>query len=420
METQNTPEVNNQKTADSEAEKKPVDAPKAKKSGEKESKSWLVFLILGLLMLAGGVTLLLLVVLKPVEEKAALVFPTIPSKTTSAKIYSNITGQEIADESLNHTPVYCIQTPNGTDGARPQAGLNDAGVVFEAIAEAGITRFAAIYQNPSTAVIGPIRSLRLYYLEWDTPFDCTIVHAGGADDAIAAVRNGGYKDLTENYTYMYRGTVSSRRWNNLFTNGQLLKNFTNDRGYTTSNPQGFAYNTPEVAEENRVNALVSEKLSITKPATGSTSTLTPKVSHIKMRFGNVPNYNPVYDYDVTTNTYKRSYESGALHNVYKCPAEDLGKKDPENVCELQQLSPSVVIGIVVNERKAWDNYHESITTTGSGTAYIFQNGTAIKGTWNKNTRADQLKFYDENGAEVALNPGQVIVSAIPNYGSVEY
>ena len=139
-----------------------------------------------------------------------------------------------------------------------------------------------------------------------------------------------------------------------------------------------------------------------------------------MRFGNVPNYNPVYDYDATTNTYKRSYESGALHNVYKCPAEDLGKKDPENVCELQQLSPSVVIGIVVNERKAWDNYHESITTTGSGTAYIFQNGTAIKGTWNKNTRADQLKFYDENGVEVALNPGQVIVSAIPNYGSVEY
>ena len=197
METQNTPEVNNQKTADSKAEKKPIDTPKAKKSGEKESKSWLVFLILGLLMLAGGVTLLLLVVLKPVEEKAALVFPTIPSKTTSAKIYSNITGQEITDESLN-------QTPNGTDGARPQAGLNDAGVVFEAIAEAGITRFAAIYQNPSTAVIGPIRSLRLYYLEWDTPFDCTIVHAGGADDAIAAVRNGGYKDLTENYTYMYR------------------------------------------------------------------------------------------------------------------------------------------------------------------------------------------------------------------------
>ena len=406
METQNTSTL--------EIEQKPVSAPK------NASKSWIVFLVIGLLSLAGGVTLFLLVFLKPVEEKVALVFPTIPSKTTSTKIYSSITGQEIADESANHAPVYCIQTPNGTDGARPQAGLTDAGVIFEAIAEAGITRFAAIYQNPASAVIGPIRSLRLYYLEWDTPFDCTIVHAGGADDAIAAVRNGGYKDLTENYTYMYRGTVSSRRWNNLFTNGQLLKNFTNDKGYTTSNPQGFTHNTPEVAEENRINALVNEKLSIIKPATSSTSTLTPKVSHIVMRFGGLVNYNPVYDYDVTTNTYKRSYESGAEHTVYKCPAEDLGKKDPESVCAQQQLSPSVVIGIVVSERKAADNYHESITTTGSGTAYVFQNGTATKGTWTKNTRADQIKFYDEAGNEIALNPGQVIVSAIPNYGSVEY
>ena len=171
----------------------------------KTPKSWLVFLIIGIVGVLGGVACLLVALLAPKEILPDLEFPTIPSTTSVTKIYSNLTGLEIASEADKTAPAYCIQTPNGTDGARPQVGLTEAGVVFEAIAEVGITRFAAIYQKPTSAVIGPIRSLRIYYLQWDTPFDCAIVHAGGSDDAIAAVRSGGYKDLTENYTYMYRG-----------------------------------------------------------------------------------------------------------------------------------------------------------------------------------------------------------------------
>ena len=48
-------------------------------------------------------------------------------------IYSVLTGEEITDASLNSSPTYCVQIPNGTDGARPQAGLTHAAVVFEAI-----------------------------------------------------------------------------------------------------------------------------------------------------------------------------------------------------------------------------------------------------------------------------------------------
>lgn len=410
---QTTPQIEPQETVVSEPK---IEQPKK----ANKSKSWLVFLILGIIFAGAGGALLAITLLKPAEEKAAIEFPIIPSKVSAEKIYSNITGQEIADESANREPVYCIQTPNGTDGARPQAGLLDAGVIFEAIAEAGITRFAAIYQNPTSAVVGPIRSLRLYYLEWDTPFDCTIVHAGGAYDALMAVRNGGYKDLTENYSYMYRGTVGSRRWNNLFTNGEYLKKFTNERSFFESNPQGFTHKTPEEAEKARVDQLVTEKLAITTATDKSTKTIEPQVSTIRLGYGNLPNFNPVYNYNQATNSYDRSYASGAEHEVYDCPHENLGNKNPEDVCTLKQLSPSVVVAIMVNERKASDNYHEDITTTGSGTAYVFQNGTATRGTWTKNTRAEQLKFYDEAGNEIALNPGQVIVSAIPNYGWVEY
>ena len=156
-----------------------------KKAGKKSDwdKKSIAFLISGIVGIIGGIVCLILGIFGGGKVDGELKFPQIGNEEKDNAVYSDLTGEPLADVSLKTAPAYCIQTPNGTDGARPQAGLTQAGVIFEAIAEAGITRFAAIYQNPTSAVIGPIRSLRMYYLEWDTPFDCTIVHAGGAHDA---------------------------------------------------------------------------------------------------------------------------------------------------------------------------------------------------------------------------------------------
>ncbi len=348
-----------------------------------------------------------------------LEFPKIPSTVSKKAIYSDLTGLETT-ESDKTAPTFCVQTPNGTDGGRPQAGLDQAGVVFEAIAEAGITRFAAVYQRPTSAVIGPIRSLRLYYLQWDTPFDCTIVHAGGADDALAALRNGKYKDLTENYTYMYRSNTGGRRWNNLFTNASLLSKMVGDRGYTKSDVNGFTRMTPEESEHDLIDKGVAEKLVITEPAKGDISKIIPEANEIKVRFGSWSTFNIVYSYNEETNSYDRSYENGDPHEVYVCPSEDLGEVSPEKSCTLKQLSPSVVAVMMVSETKAKDGYHEDIATLGSGNAYVFQNGRAIPGTWHKATVVDQIKFYSMDGTEIRMVPGQTFVEAVPTYGSVAY
>lgn len=387
---------------------------------KKAGKKWLVLLIIGIIAFVGGLGSLLFALLRPQAEVAKSDYPTIPSQPAQEVTYSALTGEALTDAGQRTAPAYCIQTPNGTDGARPQAGLNQAGVIFEAVAEAGITRFAAIYQNPTAAVIGPIRSLRIYYLEWDTPFDCTIVHAGGSGDALEAVAAGGYKDLSENYSYMYRGTYGGRLWNNLFTTANYLKKFSADAGYNTSDIKGFARMTPEESARARVDALAHEKLDIIAPAEGNTSALDPAVEAVSLRFGGWGDFNVNYTYDANNNTYHRSYESGVEHQVYNCSAEDLGERNPEDVCSLVQMAPSVVVAMVVKEKRASDNYHEDITTLGSGEAYIFQNGTAIKGTWNKATRDDQIKFTDNNGKEIKLAPGQTFVSAVPEYGSVNY
>ena len=393
---------------------------KVKRPEEKKKKTWKAFLVIGIIGIIGGVGCLVAGFLKNPSETEKIAFPNLTPEKADEKVYSNLTGEVLTDSAQKTAPTYCIQTPNGTDGARPQAGLTEAGVIFEAIAEAGITRFAAIYQDPTSSVIGPIRSLRLYYLEWDTPFDCTIVHAGGADDALQAVRAGGYRDLSEDYNYMYRGTAGSRLWNNLFTTANDLKRYANDHGYNSSNVKGFARMTPEESKKSRVDQTASEVLEITTLTDKDTSKVDPKVSSIDLIFGGWASFNVSYEYDASTNTYLRSYESGANHDVYKCGSDDIGEKNPEDVCELTQMTPSVVVAMMVQESKASDNYHEDITSIGNGKAYIFQNGVAIEGTWSKSSRDEQIKFTDNNGDEIKLAPGQTFVSAVPNYGSVAF
>ena len=382
-------------------------------------KLYIIYSIIGAVGLIGGIAMLVVALLIPQRASEGIVFNWSENEQSSDAVYSRLTGELLADESLLNSPAYCIQTPNGTDGARPHAGLNQAGVIFEAIAEAGITRFAAIYQNPTASIIGPIRSLRIYYLQWDTPFDCTIVHAGGSGDALAAVSRG-YKNLDENYTYMYRGTVGSRLWNNLFTTAGNLRKFSDDNGYTTSEIKGFKRMTPEESSRSRIDALAVEKLDIVKPASGNTSELKPAVSDITLRLGGWGDFNVKYQYDADSNKYLRSYESGAAHEVYDCAEGDGNGQNPESSCNLTQMAPSVVVAMVVSERRAADNYHEDIDVIGMGDAYIFQNGTAVRGTWKKDSTETQIQFLDADGKEIALAPGQTFITAVPNYGSVDF
>ena len=323
--------------------------------------------------------------------------------------YSTLSGEQIADEKLKTSPVFCVQIPNGMDGPRPQVGLHEAPIIFEAIAEAGITRFAAIFQNSKSATIGPIRSLRLYYLEWDTPFDCTVVHAGGAWDALQAVKNG-YRDLTESRTYMWRDYSGYIAPNNLFTSPQLLTQFNQEHGFNNSNPTGFARIKPkQAAKIAKQNLQKSQKTE--KP--------TPLVTNIALKFGWNPDFNVNYTYNTETNSYARAYANGSAHLSYNCPN---GAMKPKQACGAPtQLAPKVVIAMLVEQHTASDGYHQDITAIGSGTAYIFQNGTAIKGTWSKASRNAQIKFQDTDGKTIALTPGQTWISAIPNHsGSVNY
>lgn len=394
----------------------------SKQSKRKKAIIISVVIILVLAAIGGTVAALYFLVWnKPKEETPSS--QEEPKEPEQPKYYSKLTGLEIASEAENSNPLYCIQIPNGADGPRPQTGLDEAGVVFEAIAEAGITRFAAVFQNPKSKTIGPIRSLRSYYLDWDTPFDCAIVHAGGSADAVAAVRAGGYHDLTESAVYMWRDYTSYWAPNNLMTSPTLLSEFARDDGYTSANPVTF----PRLSSEEVVDAIAKTKAPESNCAEGETNcekpaSEVPFVPQVAVNFGSVATFNTIYQYDVTTNTYRRSYASGEEHLVYNCADSEKSEPSPKQDCGIaKQLAPSAVAIMMVDERLDSDNYHHVIQTIGTGTAYVFQNGTAIKGTWKKTSKESQIVFASETGEPISFTPGQLWIAAIPNYGgSVQF
>ncbi|MBQ9020135.1 DUF3048 domain-containing protein [Candidatus Saccharibacteria bacterium] len=418
MEGNDKPQKSIKKSKKSNKEKGKRKAPRQKWSTKKKVIVWTIVILL--LAGAGVGGFFLYKHFNPDKQPESSAQNTPAEKP---KYYSTLSGEEIASADLNSSPTFCMQIPNGLDGARPQVGLSEAPVVFEAIAEAGITRFAAIFQNPTSSAIGPIRSLRQYYLEWDTPFDCTIVHAGGSDEAIDSLAAGNYRDLSEDYTYEWRDYSAYIAPNNLFTSASLLKKFNSDHNYTTSEVKSFTRLKPEEAEKSRTKALEDSKEKTTTNAAGDEVTTPgiPLVTNISVNFGYTASFNTRYVYDPDSNTYLRSYADGIPHETFTCP-EGLEDPAPQNDCgKATQVAPKAIAVLEVNQHLDTDGYHLVTQTTGSGTAYIFQNGTATEATWSRQSYSDPIKFTNKEDQEIAIVPGQLWVAAIPtSTGSVDY
>jgi hypothetical protein len=325
------------------------------------------------LLVAGSAVAVLLFINKPavvIETPVVEVVATPPPEPI--KYYSPLTGMLVADEATTKQAVTGIMIENSPE-ARPQSGIKNSGVVFEAIAEAGITRFLVLYQEQKPQLIGPVRSLRLYDVEWLAAFDASVAHIGGSAAALVEVRNGNYRDLDQFFnsgSYWRSGDRYSPH--NVYTSFERLDALNSAKGYTASTFTGFT------------RADVSPNP-------------TPNATNVNI-FISSPMFNSSYAYDAPTNTYIRS-QGGELH------------LDRES----GQIAPSVVIAVRVDEITIFeDGNREKITTVGSGSATIFQNGMAINAIWTKASKTSQIKFTDAVGADIPLVRGQAWIVAVPN------
>lgn len=323
-------------------------------------------------VLATAIVVAVMLYQNPKQATAPIATIAKPSvKPKPVIYYSPLTGTQVPDQASTQQAVTGIMIENSPD-ARPQSGLKPAGIVYEAIAEGGITRFLALYQESKPQLIGPVRSVRLYYVDWLAPYQASIAHVGGSKFALDQVRNGSYRDLDQFFNSgSYWRATDRYAPHNVYTSFEKLDALNQKKGYTTS-------------------AFTSW------PRKDGTPAKTPTATSIDVKISG-PLYNSHYDYDASTNTYKR-FEAGAAHNDR----------------EAGQITPSVVVVMDVTMTLVFeDGYREQIATTGGGHARIFQDGTVTEASWSKADRGSPLLFKDGSGKEIPLNRGQTWVTAVP-------
>ncbi len=310
----------------------------------------------------------------PVTSQEPSPEPESPASTTAP---SKVSGREV-ELAVNDRPVYAVQIENSPE-ARPQSGLQQADVVFEAVAEGGITRFNALFHDNQPASIGPIRSLRPYYIDWFLPFDAAIVHAGGSPQALSDVKKLSLKDIEHGVNGGAFTRVSSRYApHNLYSTSKALNKLLEDKGYTTSRVYSLPRKDPE-------------------PAT------TPSAATIDLAISSTL-YNVNFSYDPESNTYLRS-QGGTKHKD-----ADSGK----------QIAPNVVVVPIMGKGINKDGVHTTYNTIGSGKVYVFQDGIVTEGTWEKKDRSKQWQLTDLDGDPISLNPGQTWFTIVDSASKVSY
>ena len=352
------------------------------------SKKWTVIAgIVASILIGGGATF---AYLQQPDGQGGVYISKRPPKPApkDTRVPNSLTGS-LVDPTVNQRPVIGVMIENSTE-ARPQSGLDQAGIVFEAIAEGGITRFLALFQDTEPGYIGPIRSARPYYVQWCMSFDCAYAHAGGSPEALQNISAWGTKDLNHAGTYFWR--VSSRYApHNLYSSGPKLSEYAASRGYTTPSFTGFVRkkDEPYKAPAPQKNPTDTRRAA---PA------ITLSISSQK--------FNSRFDYDAATNTYIRS-QAGAPHTTI----DEAGNQT--------QIRSKVVVALATAYGIAYDG-HSQYGVVGTGQAIIFQDGTASEATWSKPSITAPLKFVNAAGADIPINAGQTWVTTLGNISQVAY
>lgn len=273
-------------------------------------------------------------------------------------------------------------------GAYPQAGLDQAGIVFETLAEFGITRSMAVYLpgvNPQPASIGPVRSARAYFVRWAMGFRGLYAHAGGSPDALdllAATDQVVDVDALKRANGGYFTRSNSRRApHNLFTTGARLEKAAADKGVA-------AFSDPELGFLMKDGAPPEQR--------GAAQTITYFFLYKQDTAG--------WTYDPASNSYLRLRRGK--------PAIDALTR--------QQLRTSNVVVMAVPERPIPNDPKKRIEqdVLGSGPARLYQDGMIYDITWNKPDASAQLRFFAPDGSEVRMNRGQVWIAAVPSLNTI--
>lgn len=257
--------------------------------------------------------------------------------------------------------------------ARPQSGLNKASIVYEAIAEGGITRFLAIFGPNDTQKVGPVRSARTYYVDWASEFNAYFAHVGGNMDALDMIKADNILDLDQ------FGLGEPTYWREL--NPAIALEHTM---YTKTD---YLYKAAQAKKYLTISNF--ESLSFRSPKPDANATITQSIT---IDFS-TPSYKVNWEFNPQTNTYLRTM-AGLQHK----DAVTGDRLSTSNLI-IQQVERWPVTTSINEE--GW-----AMKTIGSGKAKVFIEGKETDATWKKTSRTSRTLFFDDTGKEIKFIPGQ--------------
>ncbi|MGD2078096.1 MAG: DUF3048 domain-containing protein, partial [Chloroflexota bacterium] len=148
-----------------------------------------------------------------------------------------LTGEQVADPAVLQQRPLAIKVANMAR-VRPQAGLNQADLVFEHYSEGGITRFTAIFYTNTPKRVGSVRSARLIDLEIPRMYDAAFGFSGSSHQIKEMIRESVFFDRVISPDYGSPGfwrtfdarNPSSFHVDSLFTNTEDLRAILAERG----------------------------------------------------------------------------------------------------------------------------------------------------------------------------------------------
>lgn len=284
----------------------------------------------------------------------------------------------ILGKDATSVPLVAVMIDNFFD-SRPAVGLSKAIFVWEAPVEAGITRFLAIFPlNREVEKIGPIRSLRPYFIDWATEIGAVIAHCGGSPESLKKAANLGIRHIDE----YANGNTFWRTWkrvapHNLLTSTENLKETFEERGYL---PRDFGI---WIFKDDAPRAD------------------RPESQEIKIDF-NRPEHFVLWKYNPSKNDYTR-WQNGAIHK------DDVGDEIHAKNIAVQFVEIKILDEVGRRE----------IKTIGQGEALVFLDGQKIEAVWKKPSREERTIFYEKTGEEIEFNAGITWVEVMPVGAKVE-
>jgi hypothetical protein len=283
-------------------------------------------------------------------------------------------------------PIYpiAIMIENHPD-ARPHSGLTKADVVYEALAEGGISRFMAVYVNGEANPIGPVRSARHYFAYLAAEYNATYVHIGSSPQGFAALAAVKIPTLDESAgdPGFWRNPARYAP-HNAYTSTELIRSAM-ARGsagkVTPGGLAGFTFRDDRIPLEGQK----ATEVSIAYPSAG---------------------YQVRYVYSPEEKMYRRIM-AGVPHR---------DAQTGEQVSARNVIVQFVDTWLIRGDDKG----RLDMEQVGQGEALFFRDGVATKGYWKKPSYGNTTEWYDEDWKPLQMNPGKIWVQMLPLTGKVSF